>query len=362
MPASGHLEFRHGLIVGKFLPPHRGHAFVVRSAAQFCERVTVGVFDHPSMILPLAIRSDTLREVAASFGNVTVVDAIDDVPIDYDDPVIWDRHMAIFRRGIETATRGTAAPAVDAVFSSEAYGDELARRLGCVHVKLDGERSWEPMSGTTIRRQPPTHWKAILPRARARLAKRVVVVGAESTGTTTLARDLAAAIGAAACVAEFGREYTMQKLAVARARLPGASMTDLTWSAGEFVHIARVQTELEREAARNDGPLVVCDTDALATQVWHERYCGGTNDGVEQIIAELDPLRLYLLTHDDDVPFEDDGLRDGRHLRSWMTARFETALRARRARFEVLRGTRDERTRVAVVAARRFMAEPWPWR
>ena len=68
------------------------------------------------------------------------------------------------------------------------------------------------------------------------------------------------------------------------------------------------------------------------------------------------------MTHDEDVPFDDDGLRDGRHLRSWMTARFETTLRERGARFEVLRGSREDRTRAAVGAARQLMAEPWPWR
>ena len=340
---------------------HRGHAFLVRCAAQFCARVTVGVFDRPSAALPLDVRAQALREAAAPSGNVTVVDEVDDVPIDYGDPSIWDRHVAIFRQGIQRATAGTDLGPVDAVFTSEAYGDELARRLGCAHVNLDRDRSWEPISGTAIRADPAAHWDALLPAARARLARRVVTVGAESTGTTTLARDLAAALGTSRHVPEFGREHTMQKLAVARARTPGATMESLAWSAADFALIAATQSRWEREEARHNGPLVVCDTDALATQIWHERYRGGASDDVERVIRGLDPFRLYLLTHDEDVPFEDDGLRDGRHLRSWMTARFEATLRERGARFEVLRGTREERKRAAVAAARRFLAEPWSW-
>jgi NadR type nicotinamide-nucleotide adenylyltransferase len=357
----GDAGFEHGLVIGKFFPPHRGHGFLVRSAALACRRATVGVFDRSSATLPLAVRAEALRELAAPFGNVTVVHDVDDVPIDYADPSIWSRHVEIFRRSIDAATAGTDAGPVDAVFTSEAYGDELARRFGCAHVQLDRDRTWEPISGTAIRADPAGHWTAILPAARARLAKRIVVVGAESTGTTTLAGELAAALGTPGYVPEFGREHTMQKLAVLRARTPAATMNDLTWSAADFALVAATQARFEREAARHDGPLVVCDTDALATQVWHERYRGGESEAVARAIGALDPLRLYLLTHDDGVPFEDDGLRDGRHLRSWMTARFEETLRARGARFEVLRGSREERRRAAVEAARRFAAEPWPW-
>jgi NadR type nicotinamide-nucleotide adenylyltransferase len=357
----GEADFHHGLVIGKFFPPHRGHAFLVRSAAQFCGRVTVGVFDHPSAALPLDVRSEALRELAAPFGNVTVVHEVDDVPIDYDDPSIWDRHVEIFRRGVRKATADTDAVPVDAVFTSEPYGDELARRFGCAHVNLDRDRTWEPISGTAIRADPIRHWNDLLPGARARLAKRVVIVGAESTGTTTLARDLAAALSTPGCVPEFGREYTMQKLAVLRARKPAATMDSLSWSAADFALIAATQNRFEREAARHGGPLIVCDTDVLATQIWHERYRGGGSDDVERAIRDLAPFRLYLLTHNEGVPFEDDGLRDGRHVRSWMTERFEATLRERGVRFEVLRGTRRERARAALTAAWTFMAEPWSW-
>ena len=39
---------------------------------------------------------------------------------------------------------------------------------------------------------------------------------------------------------------------------------------------------------------------------------------------------LYLLTHHDGVPFEQDGIRDGESIRAWMTGRFEEALRRHR--------------------------------
>lgn len=349
--------FRHGLVVGKFFPPHRGHAFLVRTAAQFSERATVGVFDRPQRVLPLHIRAQAIEDVAAPFGNVTAVHAPDEVPIDYDDPTIWDKHVSIFRDAIERV----GGPPVDAVFTSEAYGVELARRFQARHVEVDRDRVWEAVSGTSVRAQPATRWRDILPVARQQLARRIVVLGAESTGTTTVARDLAEDLGLTGFVQEFGRELSMQKLAVARAFYPTASMQTLDWMADDFARIARIQTATECEFARGDNPVVVCDTDALATQVWHERYRGGAHPQVAETMATLAPLRCYLVTHHDGVPFEDDGLRDGAHLRAWMTGRFVSVLAEHGARYHVLTGTREQRRTQARAIASAFMAEPWPW-
>lgn len=165
---------------------------------------------------------------------------------------------------------------------------------------------------------------------------RVVVVGAESTGTTTLTRALAdhfrargGTWGATSWVPEYGRAYTFEKLAQIRESWPEASMADLAWTTADFLAIARRQNADEEAAALGDSPLLLCDTDALATAVWHERYLRTWSPAVAAIARETLPKHdLYLLTHHEGVPFEQDEIRDGQHLRSWMTRRFEEVLRA----------------------------------
>ena len=94
--------------------------------------------------------------------------------------------------------------------------------------------------------------------------RRVVVIGAESTGTTTLAEALTAHLGLPT-VPEFGREWSQVR--------PGGF--EAPWHTAEFDLIAREQARLEDDAAaRTPVPLLVCDTDVLATAVWHERYVG----------------------------------------------------------------------------------------
>src|SRR3954463_1716704 len=96
---------------------------------------------------------------------------------------------------------------------------------------------------------------------------RVCVVGAESSGTTTLCQDLAAHYETV-WVPEYGRLYTE------RLREKGINTFSYHWRSEEFVHIALQQQEDEDRLAADASRVLVCDTDALATCIWHQRYLG----------------------------------------------------------------------------------------
>ncbi|MEW2138780.1 AAA family ATPase [Streptomyces sp. NPDC005409] len=347
-------RFGHGLVLGKFYPPHAGHHHLVRTAQDRCERLTVLVCAASVESVPLADRVAWMRE---AHPGAEVVGAVDDVPVDLHDPDVWEAHMAIFRAAV-------AGP-VDAVFTSEAYGTELARRFGAEEVCVDPARTLFPVSGTAVRADPVACWDYLQPAVRAALTRRVVVLGAESTGTTTLSRALAAHYrrrggvwARTGWVAEYGRLYSEEKLAAARAADPGATWADLSFASAEFPVIARRQDAEEERAARTGSPVLFCDTDSFATGIWHERYTGGRSAEVEQRAART-RRDLYLLTDHADVPFEDDGLRDGPHLRPWMTGRFREELEATGRRFLTVRGDREERLTAAVTAVDALLAEGW---
>ncbi|MFF4008797.1 AAA family ATPase [Streptomyces sp. NPDC001717] len=344
----------HGLVLGKFYPPHAGHHHLVRTAQDRCDRLTVLVCAASVESVPLADRVAWMRE---EHPGADVVGAVDDIPVDLTDPAVWEAHMAIFREAVGRP--------VDAVFTSEEYGTELARRFGAEEVCVDPARTLFPVSGTAVRADPAGCWDFLGPAVRASLARRVVVLGAESTGTTTLSRELAAHYrarggvwSATGWVAEYGRRYSEEKLEAARAADPAATWEDITFASEEFPVIARRQDAEEERAARLGSPVLICDTDSFATGIWHERYVGGRNEEVEKIAA-LTRRDLYLLTDDADVPFEDDGLRDGPHLRPWMTGRFHEELERTGRRFLVVRGSREERLAAAVAAVDELLAEGW---
>lgn len=344
------------MVVGKFYPPHAGHHHLIDTAAAACERVSVVVAPSSMESIPLELRLDWLREVHAATPWVRFVGVIDDHPVDYQDPAAWDAHCAVFRAAI-------GGEPVDAVFSSESYGDELARRFSAVHVCVDQARGLHPVSGTAVRADPVAHWPYLSAPVRAWFTRRVVVVGAESTGTTTLARDLAAALrrrggvwAETRWVPEYGRELTARKLAALRQADSTATIFDVTWSRADFIEVAHAQNAAEDEAARDGAPILVCDTDARATAVWEERYLGSAS---ATTVAAARRPHLYLLTDVQGVPFEDDGLRDGAHLRHWMTERFRQILAESGVPFREMRGPRDVRLAAALEACDALLAEGW---
>jgi nicotinamide riboside kinase len=162
--------------------------------------------------------------------------------------------------------------------------------------------------------------------------RRVVLLGAESTGTTTLTGQLAAHLGAP-WTYEFLRDVCARK-----AEENGGSFFDVAWRTEDFDVVADGQDALEAAAlqawdpTQADGrplhelaPLLVCDTDNLATAAWHNRYVGGFPSRFLERAAANPPL-LYVLTSPEGVAFEQDGWRDGEHVRADMHGWFRTLL------------------------------------
>lgn len=173
---------------------------------------------------------------------------------------------------------------------------------------------------------------------------RVCLVGAESTGTTTLAQKLAAHYHTV-WVPEYGRDYTeARKVAGAR----------YEWKSPEFVHIAIKQQEHEDLVAKQARRVMFCDTDALATAIWHERYMGAWSQEVEEI-AERRQYALYILTQPD-IPFVQDRIRDSELLRGWMTDRFRVELTRRNRPWVLVQGPLQERLGLAIRAVDRLLA------
>ncbi|MBW8481342.1 AAA family ATPase [Actinomadura parmotrematis] len=361
------MTHRHGLVVGKFYPPHAGHHHLIDTAAAACARVTVLACWSSAESLPVALRAAWLRE-AHPQPHVEIVAVVDDTEVDYADPGVWDAHEAAFRHGLALqAGLGAERPPVDAVFSSEEYGPELARRFGAAHVPVDPPRGRFPVSGTAVRADPAANWRWLSPAVRGHLARRVVVVGAESSGTTTLARALAdryAARGgvweATRWVPEYGRTYCEEKLAAARraARDPGLWLDDLVWGSAEFTTIAERHLAMEDAAARAGSPVLFCDTDAFATMLWHERYLDAPAPDVERL-HERAPHHLWILTDVAGVPFEQDGWRDGESVRGRMDGRFRAELARRGLPHVAVTGPHEARLAAAVDAVDALLAKGW---
>jgi len=157
-----------GLVIGKFYPPHRGHKHLIESARAQVDRLTVLLCVHEDQTVPGDLRRAWLEEIHPDCEIVAVPDTLPE------EPLAWAKFV------LDTFGR-----APDVVFSSEDYGTPFASAMGATHVMVDRDRIAVPVSGTAVRNDPFAQWDFLEPCVRAYYAKRVVVMGAESTGNTT---------------------------------------------------------------------------------------------------------------------------------------------------------------------------------
>lgn len=350
-------RFRHGLLIGKFYPPHRGHHAAIRAGATACERFTVVVMSSARETVPLADRLAWLRAEHTTDANVRVTGIPCDAPLDVDDPQVWAAQVATMRAAL--AQDDPHAPPVDAVVSHDDYGAELAARFGATWLRV--ERPAGEPSGTAVRFDLTSGWGDLAPATKAGLATRVVVLGAESTGTTTVARALTQQVRRrggvwerTACVEEYGREHTEVKwaAAVTAAEQRGATppaLDEIVWNAADFDVVGVEQTRRENVAAGNGSPLLVCDTDAFATAQWERRYLGDAARPDPDYARELPAHHVYLLTDHEGVPWHDDGMREGDlAVRAAMTGWFTAALTRAGHSWVLLTGTEAQRIDLAL--------------
>ncbi|NND87742.1 MAG: ATP-binding protein [Flavobacteriaceae bacterium] len=160
---------------------------------------------------------------------------------------------------------------------------------------------------------------------------KIVLIGPESTGKTTLARQLAKAFQTE-WVPEYMRSYLQEKW----------DKSKTTCTREDLIPIAEGQLELENKYNKKAKRYLFCDTNLLELQVYSEYYFDGyCPPKIEQANAELN-YDLYLLTYID-VPWEEDDLRDRPYDRSTLFCRFENELKKRELPYIVLKGSASSR-------------------
>lgn len=308
----------HGFLLGKFMPPHAGHLFCAEVGKARCDIMTVLVCSHDAEPINGHLRAKWMR-ACLPHPEYRVLHLHRDIPqAPEDHPDFWQ----IWRAAI---TEFHPEP-IDWVFGSEGYVHRLAQEVGAQPFPVDSERRIVPVSSTAIRQAPWANWDHVPGPVRSHYQRRLVLLGAESTGKTTLAQTLAARLTAAP-IPEYGREYD----AVFR--------HGQKWHAADFEAIVAGHMAVANSIAKRSGPIVVEDTDAVQTLVWAEALLGHIPGMlVDQARAAVEGKTYLLLDHA--VPWQDDGTRylaDTAH-RGWFTDQLITWLDTFGADWQLIEG------------------------
>src|SRR3989338_3244223 len=313
---------KKAIVIGKFYPLHKGHDYLIETATKNSDQLTIIVCHTKQEKIPGYLRKKWIKEMYPE----TTVKLINCDNLDPDDSKLW-AEMTLKWLGFRP----------DVVYTSEDYGEAYAKYMHCQHVLVDRKRKKYPVSGTKIRNNPFTFWQFLTPPVKAFYSIRVVIIGAESTGTTTLASELAKHYQTC-WVPEYGRYYYEGRL---------YSHTD-QWNTQEFMHIAAMQDKAEEQLAKCCNKILICDTDPFAATIWHQRYIRKRSAELEHY-AEKKKHDLYILT-DCDIPFIQDGTRDGEYIRNWMHKEFIKRLKGTDKQFIIVSGKKDKRLKKAVNA------------
>lgn len=329
-------RYRQGLVVGKFCPLHLGHMHLIQTALDACDDVLVVSYTKPEFErCGPAAREAWLAALFPQVRRLVVDDARLPLPAN-------DVADAIHREFTAWLCWEVAGVTVDAVFTSESYGDGFALALGdylsartggqhrVVHVSVDPERCAVPVSGTSVRNDPYASRRFLDPVVYADFVDRICILGGESSGKTTLVDALAAALDTVA-VPEVGRAH---------------------WEArgGVFTYedmrvIAEGQVALEDSLAQEARRWLVCDGSALTTVFYSEDGYGKVDPAV-QALAE----RPYAVTFvcAPDIPFVQDGTRRDAAFRQRQHVWYLDTLERAGVAYVILRGSVEERVVTAL--------------
>lgn len=164
---------------------------------------------------------------------------------------------------------------------------------------------------------------------------KVVLYGPESTGKTTLSKQLAQHYKTQ-WVPEYARDYLQHKW----------NTEKKTCESSDLLPIAIGQMTLENELAKKANAVLICDTDLLETKVYSETYYDGDCHPLIYKYAQQNTYDLYFLTYID-TEWEADDLRDKPYERQEMFEAFKKALEDHNKNYIILKGDKEKRLTTA---------------
>jgi len=284
-------KYKNGLVLCKFYPPHSGHLYLIDTAFDNCENVHVICTHNKEQSIPGEVRVNALKNIYKDIPNIKIYSVSDDGIPQYDHECkTLDEFYSYWVPLVYNNVKE-----LDVVFTSENYGDDFAKYLGIEHFLVDKERKRYPISGTKIRSNPFYNWEFIPNEMKPFFVKRVVIMGPESVGKSTLTGKIATYFNTN-FVEEYGRTVYEQN---------GNKVT-----INDFIPISKGRQKIEDEKIKSSNKLLICDTEDITTFIFSEMYCPENctyvKNWFEKEIKNKSKYDLYILLKPDC-----DAIQDG---------------------------------------------------
>jgi len=321
-----------GFVFGKFLPFHKGHEAMINFALGHCDFLTVLVCASDKETISGELRKEWIERTFPVRGNIEVR------VLDYKEDELPNSSVSSTEVSRIWATVFKELfPGYSLVVTSEQYGYYLAEFMAIKHLPFDIPKKLVPVSATSVRNELLANWQFVPDAVRRYLVCKVVVLGTESTGKTTLTKKLAAYFNCNK-VMEAGRDL-----------IPDSN----EFSINDLHLVAREHAKRIDEAANGSSALVIIDTDIHITR----SYCRFSFDKdleVPDSIYSSNKAQLYLYLNNN-VEYYQDGTRLSKEERDRLDGFHRQVLQKANINLVEIKGNWDERFQLAIAHIKKLV-------
>ena len=323
---------RIGIVIGKFIPLHNGSLSLCKVADELSERLVIIVLNNFQDKISIKLRESWLQQ-------------------EISDPIIKNINIDPFN-----LTGNILKPLLQEIsekfddceihfFGSEPYIAKLADSVKAQFTVLDPERLGQNINSASILSDPYGNWLNMPLSVRKSLIRRVVLIGPESVGKSSLAKRINMVFPNLLYLPEYGRNYETFR-------------RKKSYDLEELLIISRTHAAHRNALLPFSGPIFIKDTDELATSVWSEMLIEKTFPALEK---QIKLPELYLLM-DPSVPFVQEKTRYfNNQKRKEFFSRIQDKLDSYKANYNILTGSWKQREEKALSIISGLLSKKPDW-
>ena len=333
------MQYNVGMYGGSFNPLHMGHVDCIIRAASMCRELYIVLcIGQNRKEIDSRVRYRWLYQLTKHIGNVTIITISDDA----ETKAAYSRDCW---QSDADKVKAQIGKNIDVVFCGSDYGTDSFWNV----CYPDSALYIFPRNGinsTEIRSDPYAHWDWLPNVVRPYYVKKVLIMGGESTGKSTLTINLANRFNTD-FIDEAGRELSER------------SGTDRLMLSGDFTEILLTHKLNEIRAVEHSNKLLFIDTDTLVTQ-FYMHFLDDPDIAKNKALSDaIDAINAYdlILFLEPDVAFVQDGDRSEviRNDRVKYSEQIKEIIRSHGKCFVAIGGTYEERYNAALNEVKKLL-------